>query len=471
MQSILETDASILQAAMNFLGKAAGGEKNASKNKKDTYLGGSISKYTKDLVMTFPLMFDTSLSPATAGIISRANERNIITMLELLFGSMQLSAKTGKDAIQQVHKNLSSSMGLDDIFNAIDDMQNASNNSTNESYSSINNSFKIFDRQNNVNIAGIRTIDSLREMTDFLKTRKQKSYPINSLKEKSLNEYMVFKDFRGNDIIREAAAKKSDSFDQMKNERDDARLDLERNKREDEHKKYRREEQLAALPRVMSDQDFRKANELAPTLMIITFNEIDNNDKFIGKTAFAAGVKSRMIPVESSDIIDRLAAKKNTALNFVNFIRATTGEISFTKDFLFCISQSKILAKNNAKKGPVAKMWDVLDSRHTKNNKNAKYRSGNDASAITTLVVNQETANMLKKEYNYNIEDNKTARYIMSEYNLLGLIICDESIEIAKILYHGNDGFEQIPYSFLSRENDNAKAYKDVINLVNKTGR
>lgn len=178
-----------------------------------------------------------------------------------------------------------------------------------------------------------------------------------------------------------------------------------------------------------------------------------------------------MIPVESSDIIERLAAKKNTALNFVNFIRATTGEISFTKDFLFAISQSKILAKNSAKKGPVAKMWDVLDSRHTKNNKNAISRSGNDASAITTLVINQETANMLKKEYNYNIEDNKTARYIMSEYNLLGLIICDESIEVAKVLYHGNDGFEQIPYSFLSRENDNAKAYKDVINLVNKTGR
>ena len=54
----------------------------------------------------------------------------------------------------------------------------------------------------------------------------------------------------------------------------------------------------------------------------------------------------------------------------------------------------------------------------------------------------------------------------MNEY-----FICDESIEVAKILYHGNDGFEQNPYSFLNRENDNAKAYKDVINLVNQTRR
>ncbi len=323
MQSILETDASVLQAAINFFGKSAGGTKNASKNKKDTYLGGSISKYTKDLVMTFPLMFDTSLSPATAGIISRANERNIITMLELLFGSMQLSAKTGKAAIQQVHKNLSSSMGLEDIFNAIDDMENARNNDTKTvpaSYkdnSIIAASYQMFDRQTSVVVEGIRTIDSLREMTDYLKSRHQKSYPVNSFKEKSLNEYMVFKDFRGNDIIREAAAKKPDFFDQMKNERDAARLGLEKDRREDEKNRSRREEQLGSLPRVMSDQDFRKANELAPTLMIITFNEIGDDDKFIGKTSFAAGVKSRMIPVESSDIIVRLAAKKKTALSFV----------------------------------------------------------------------------------------------------------------------------------------------------------
>lgn len=285
MQSILETDASVLKAAMNFLGKSAGGTENASKSKKDTYLGGSISKYTKDLVMTFPLMFDTSLSPATAGIISRANERNIITMLELLFGSMQLSAKTGKAAIQQVHKNLSSSIGLEDIFNAIDDMENARNNDTKTVPASvIAASYQMFDRQTSVVVEGIRTIDSLREMTDYLKSRHQKSYPVNSFKEKSLNEYMVFKDFRRNDIIREAAAKNNKSdFDQMKNERDAARLELEKDRRGDEKNRSRREEQLGSLPRVMSDQDFRKANELAPTLMIITFNEIGDDDKFIVK--------------------------------------------------------------------------------------------------------------------------------------------------------------------------------------------
>lgn len=456
MQSILEKGGSVLNTAIEFLDAASGHEKNTERKKDDNYLGGSISKYTKDLVMTFPTMFDTSLSPSTAGMISKANERNIVTMLTLLFASMQVSAQSGREAIQKVHNNINtSSASLLDIYDTVTAQESG-----------------------NV-IAGIRCSDVIREMTDYLKTTSFKSYPANSFKNTSLNDYMVFRDRYGNNIVREAKAatndpeqaemaRRRDRREQEREERD-AQFAYIKNARDE--KKERREEQIAGLPRVMSDQDYRKANELTPTLMMITFNEVDAGGHPIGKTSFAAGVKSRLIPVESSDIMERLAAKKNTALNFTNFIRATTGEISFVKDFLFAIQQSKILAKNSAKKGAVAKMWNVLDSRHVKNAKNAYNKQGNDASAITTLVINQETVNMVKKEYNFNVEDIKTAKYIMSEYNLLGLIICDESIEVAKILYHGNDNFEQMPYTFINRENDNAKAYKDVINLVNQTRR
>lgn len=465
MQSILEKGDSVLQTAMDFLDAASGRKKNEESKKDDTYLGGSISKYTKDLVMTFPTMFDTSLSPSTAGMVSKAHERNIVTMLTLLFASMQVEAQSGRAAIQKVHNNINtSSASLLDIYDAV---------TTHESGN---------------NIAGIRCSDVLTEMTDYLKTKSFKSYPANSFKNTSLNDYVISKDYLGRTVVREKASTKPSNpgstklsdpgFDyegyrkNQREERKDAREEeISRSREAREQRKERRDEQIASLPRVMTDQDYKKANELAPSLMVITFNEVDSAGNKLGKTAFAAGVKSRLIPVESSDIIERLAAKKNTALNFTNFIRATTGEISFVKDFLFCIQQSKILAKNSAKKGAVAKMWNVLDSRHVKNTKNNFNKQGNDAAAIAALVVNQETVNMLKKEYNFNIEEVKTAKYIMDEYNFLALIICDESVEVAKSFYHGNDGFEQMPYSFLARENDNAKAYKDVINLVNQTRR
>lgn len=468
MQSILEKDSGLLDTALGFFDLLSGKNTNSEKE-KGNYMGGSISKYVKDLVMTFPTMFDTSLSPSTAGMISKANERNIVTMLEILFGSMQLTAKTGKEALQKVHKNLSGSIDVDDILDIIES--------------------SIVTRESGNNINGIRVSDYVTEMTSWLKVRR-KSYPVSSLREASLNDYKVFRDYYGRTVVREASSSSSskpkfdpkdrlpqDEYNQaLKNGTNPYKPDTDSYYawEEEQRKKSKegREASKASLPAVMTDMDYKKANELAPTLMVVTFNRLDDNGNEVKeKTSFIAGVKSRLVPVESSDIIERLAAKKNTALNFTNFIRATTGEISFTKDFLFAVNQSKLLAKNSSKKGVAAQMWNVLDARHVKNNRNRVRRSGNDASAITSLVVNQETANMLKKEFNYNIEDPKIAKYIMSEYNLLGLFICDESIEVAKVLYHGNDSFETNPYSFLNRENNDSKAYKEVINLVNQRGR
>ena len=54
----------------------------------------------------------------------------------------------------------------------------------------------------------------------------------------------------------------------------------------------------------------------------------------------------------------------------------------------------------------------------------------------------------------------------MDSYNLLGLIICDESINVAKIFYVGNDTYETQAYSFLEKEKSD-KGYKEIINLLN----
>ena len=76
----------------------------------------------------------------------------------------------------------------------------------------------------------------------------------------------------------------------------------------------------------------------------------------------------------------------------------------------------------------------------------------------------------MKKEFDFDLEQVKNARMILEAYNLLGIIIADESIDVAKFLYAGNDTWEQQAYSYLEKEsNDNS--YKKVINLLNKTGR
>ena len=216
------------------------------------------------------------------------------------------------------------------------------------------------------------------------------------------------------------------------------------------------------------DVDVKKANELQPSLMIVNFNTINTDGKIYGASSFIVGVKSRLISVDSMDIVERIVAKNTTKINFTNFIKATTGEIRFVKDFLLSIDQAKIDAKNASKKGMAAMMWKTLENRSIKNNWNRIKRSGNDASAITVLVISQETVNSLLKYHDFDITKIKNAKFVMDTYNLMGIIICDESIEAAKFLYAGNDMWETQAYSYLEKEGKQATDYKKTINLLNK---
>jgi hypothetical protein len=168
--------------------------------------------------------------------------------------------------------------------------------------------------------------------------------------------------------------------------------------------------------------------------------------------------------------VDRVVVKNKTKLSFVNFIRATTGEIKFFRDFIFSIDQAKIDAKNSVKKGEAAQMWKALENFAIRNNLNRMRKMGNDASAITTLVISKETANLLKKQYNFDIEKERNANKVIEDYNLLGLFIVDESVEVVKSLYRGNTMFEQNAFSYLEKES-NDKSYKKVVNLIGQMNR
>ena len=95
MKTLLETD-NILNRVLNLfeLTKDSKDKYKPTSDAKNTYLGGSISNYVKDLVLTFPVLCDNSLPPTTASMISRANERSIVTMLQILFSSMQFNANS-----------------------------------------------------------------------------------------------------------------------------------------------------------------------------------------------------------------------------------------------------------------------------------------------------------------------------------------------------------------------------------------
>lgn len=438
------------------------------------YLKGSISKYTKDLIMTFPVLCDDSLPPSTASMISRAHERHLVTLFELLFAASQFNAGDGIEVLKSIHKNIED-MDLEDY---IDTLSSFSDKAKNISFATEN--------------AEINTV--IREMVEALKA-PQKSFPINSFNEKSLNDYMAI-NLHGNMIVKEAKGRIDDDISKLDpNQMDDFinkqkaqmnRNDLnnaEKNQTYKDNEEFRQattfnqkatnmknqstDFEVNMLSKQLLDTDVKKANEMQPTLMIVRYNEVSKADNTVSQRSFIAGVKSRLIPTDSMDIVERLIAKNKTKVSFLNLIRATSGEIKLNRDFLLCVNQAKIDAKNSVKKGQSAQVWKTLEKLSVKNNWNKLYKKGNDATAISTLVINQETVNIMKKEYDFDIESPKNAKMIMDAYNLLAIIIADESIEVCKFLYNGNTQFEEQSYNYLEREsNDNS--YKKVINLIGK---
>lgn len=472
---------------------------NAEKGR--VYLKGSISKYTNNLVMSFPMLCDATLPIDTATMISTANEYNIVNLLQMLFSSLSIKGDNGIEILRSYYKGLDNKMSMEDMIEFLDDL--------------------VVGESNLIADAELRS--AIHEMCAEL--RNQKFFPQESISENSLNDYLVY----GNDrlmSIREtkknnngsenyndywkskAQNEKEEHEERMKTLRnqnapkqadpkDDAAKEAEE-KRKQEHASHERQKNLrdaaknnrerqkqngndyASIKRVQDDinklnqnrlvaQDIKKQNQLQPTLMIINFVDVVGQGRGQIAKTFVAGVKSRIIPVEAQDIVERLAEKNPTknGSGLSKFVKFTTGEISLSQMISNAFTQTKLKAKNAAKnKSGIGRMWDILEKRGIANNASKLRRLSNDASAITGLVISQETANFLKNSYDFDIERVKNAKKIMEAYNLMSIFIADEANEVVKSIYDGNGEYEYASYSSMHKDVAD-KNYKKIINLLN----
>ena len=438
-----------------------------SETGKNSYIGGSISKYTKGLLMSFPMLFDDSLSMDSAINISKANEKNITSMMEMLFASMSINLKngmTGKDVVSLFHKNIDS-MPIDDYID--------STNTYVKGY------VESVEGENLPRIKDSYIREAARDMVDELKVAK-KRFPISSFNENSLNDYMT-KDQGGKILVYEAPKFDYDTWNQNQQKID---ADIENKKadlslknrrfaydinRDEQQGKYNDFKDFNDLNKKrLIDSDFKKANELQPTMLVVTFNVVgDDNKTIIDRKSFICGIKCRAIATTSMDIAERLLATNKSKLSFKNLIRATTGETKFGRDFLFAIQQQKLQARNDAKRGEAAKLWNTLKNRSNRNTFRKLSKDGNDASAITTLVISQDTVNFMKNTNKFDVSNVKNAKHIMDAYNLLCVVIADDANEVCKFLYDGNNQFETLSYAVLSKE-ANEKSLKKELNLISQ---
>ena len=423
---------------------------------------GSIARRSSNLILVFPVLTSTSISIGTATMIQKAIERKCVALLQILFSSIQFceDAENIQEYIKKFHRNLNTGTTFDDMMSVLDDMI----------------------KDESVLITDADAYNMVKE--DMKNINYVLSTDLNPI---GINEYKYISDTHGNrSIFCEANGKGNgnskpksgwltkDDFDKFA---DDIRgsivkYNVSANDATTD-KNFSQSKDTAAVQKNYSDffknqitsTEINKANELMPTTMIVNFITVKDGVKIIQNGVI--GVKAKLYPVDSMDIIDRISDKYNSSNTLFNLIRATTREISFFRDFLFAIDNAKLDAIKISKNSNSARLFRLLERRAVKN-KYAQLLRKNDASPITSLIMSQEEVEYLLKYFNLDMNKTAVAAKILESYNLMDIVIADEGLELAKFLYDdGSNMYEILPFDALQKEaKDNS--YKKVVNLLNK---
>ena len=395
-------------------------------SKRSKFSSTSIARKTSNLICVFPVMVSSSLSIDTAIMNMKAIERKAATMLQLLFSAYQIQSADGMEEILgQFHKNIKLKPGfdMDDVVSIMDSLEETG-------------------VVKNIDIAKVNAIkESMRGISFYFE---------ENVNPNSLSSFSTSKNKASRELVIERYDRSSVAKNIMNVLKD--RNDINRN--------------------AYINTDYRKANEMVPTLITINFWVKSNGDSPpIPVDNVVIGVKARLIPVAANDITNHILAKIEDKNTLLQFIRATTRETNFVKDFLLAIDRAKIDALAHSKKGSANPMWKVLERRAMGSRLKRLIGSNNNYMAITSLIISQEDVDYMKKEYNVNIEDPSTVYPLFSNYNLMCFGISDESLEVAKFMFDTGEGnWENYSFTSLDRE-DKDNTYKKVVNLMTKVAR
>lgn len=446
----------------------------------------SITSATKDLILTFPVLVSTDIEPDNAIMIAKAHEKKMASLLHILFTSISVGNNEDVfDYVRKFHSNVGSMDGtLDSYVDSLDKLATTFGESYDQTlkidHEVLNtvledlreSNYTLPDDTKESSLESFKIIPGYRTgMNDMIINEGKKNKGGNNnngsnsggnnsnagntggnngsnnnglLSDNNINVSISGGGYGGRNTYKSGFSNDKDYADYMKN-------------------------MASYHSSVMLNTEYKKANELQPTMMVINFMRHGEHGDNINTAVI--GIKAKIYPISSADICNRISGKLDDKNILTNFIRATTNEIAFFRDFLFAIDNAKMDALSYSKRATSNKLWKVLERRSAKSKFRRSLRMYNDATAITTLVLSENDADYLKKVNNVDILEVRNARKILDSYNFMCICILNQSTEVASILYDtGDDTYEMIPFSGLEREaSDNS--YKKMVNLLSKVSR
>lgn len=429
----------------------------------------SITRANKDLTMTFPVMVSNTVDPASAQLVSRALERKFVTLTQMLLSAISITSS--KDAIDHL-KNVHSNLDLSSLFDVDDYLAVSQEATANHIFDAaeIKAVYEAF-RQERLHAKPLSHLHEFlsKDVTDAIARQPRVAGNIANRKFNDLpdeDKARVMNYYGSDTVTRNKALEKQNKSltQQLKDiERANSKLSNSNSNLQSRLDDIRNNSR-AGLVKLGKDQDYKKANELQPTLLQIQFISTNDNNDPITVDAYV-GIKTKIYCVDSADIANHIVSKRSYNFSLYNLIKATSGEIEFWRDFVFAIKKAKIDAVSNTHRGSSSKLWKVLERRALASKINRFMSARNDATAITTLMMSAYDVEMLRKMEDIDISDSRVARKLMDDYNLVGIVIVDDSTESAKIIFDtGDDEYE--PYTFKTLKRDDKMDYKQMIQLL-----
>ncbi len=440
-------------------------------------MNSNIAKEAKGLTAVFPVLVSESVSVEQAQMIAKAAERKYVTMFQMLFAASQITdAKSAQSYLKKFHNNITSSLDLSDM--TVDDVIDFANKLDEEVQTTALTNARITEATKAV-------LEDLAFNENYTKVLAENLNPV------SLNNYKVktvFGDYKATQVSEAVddyytVEDRSDSTEWEGRDDNNGNVYKQRTNTTTRRTPITARDRAATLKDknatlkdkadIISKQivttDIKKANEATPSLMIINFvTQADGRDNEIVNTA-VIGVKCVIHYVPSSEMMNRMVLKNTDRRGLLNFIRATTGEIQFFRDFLFAIDRAKIDAVAKTSKGSNSRIWKMLEIRANRAKMNATARADNAAcAAITMLVLSKAEVDIIKQSYRLDLSKASTMLSVMKGYNFIGVAVIDEVNEKVDFLYDdGTKNFETISFMSLERE-QGAGEYKKMINTLVK---
>ena len=434
----------------------------------------SLARATSGLTLVFPVVITNTLPIETASMIAKAIERKNVSMLQMAFSAYNITCAT--DAIEHLekfHKNLNlGHMTLDDFMDTMETFGESGTISaadqraiTEDCKHNINYVLKPSVNENSLmsyvesTVYGQTHILTEAPNSDFQGTDQR-----TAESRRQFNLSYAQRDAHHQDDI--AVQNRKNDIAADKNNIDRDKLDLDSRKAlgqaSDQQRQY--------LSNQLLSSDVKKANEMQPSMMLVNFYVNDKDrDLNIAQQA-VCGVKSKLYPVDSADILNKVITKHIDSDIILKLVKVSSREISFVKDFLLGIDDAKLDSLSKSRKGSGSRIFKALERRAIKGKIRRSLRIENSAKAITSLVISSEEAEELKKYNNIDVMQPRTIIPIMEKLNLLYFLVVDSTSEAVHILTDGDGEFESFSFTSLERDSGDS-SYKKVINLMTKIAR